>query len=112
MADVKTSLALSSFPEHEQDSGHTPLVAELAPEENDIEDRVAAQLEGEVKQRVDQALAERLDQVLAERLEEEERRRQVVAEGVEVLPPIQTMICGMSRKLFTIVLILFLVLGL
>jgi hypothetical protein len=90
MADVHTAVTYSSIPEqHEQDGGYTHIVAELAPDEKDLEDRVAERLQ------------QQMDQVLAERLEEE-RKTQVVAEEVILVLPKQQ-ICGMSRNIFMIV---------
>jgi hypothetical protein len=95
MTDIDAASNISSLPEHGQshdddsgDNGGVPIAARLAPEEADLEARVAARLDFEMK--------EKLDQVLTERLQEE-RSGQLVAQAVQVDTTKE--ICGVSRKL-------------
>jgi hypothetical protein len=75
MADVDTATTISSVPEQyshddgedgvdddddDDDEGVVPIAPELAPEEIDLEARVAERLNVEMKERLDQVLTERL----------------------------------------------------
>ena len=78
-----------------------PIVAELAPTEEDMEQRVADRLEAQIEERLTKQLEDRL---------EKEREHQVVAEAVE-LDPDKDCMCGFSRTTFLALAIIVLVIA-
>ena len=104
MPSMLSNRALSSkMNTHDQldsyEFASTPIAAELAPDEDDLDARVEAKLEAQLQQRLQNEVLQRLDS---------ERKKQVIVEAVHVdehlnnvdLPsnPSEPTVCGFRRK--------------